>query len=147
MSKKINSKINLLTIGNSENFKISLNYIKHLNVGTTSSDKKLNLYFRAADVLVSPSIYDFGPHVVNEAISNDLPVIAFKVGTAIDVIKNGVNGFLINCFDREKLAIAIKKIILDQKKLINNNLRKKIKYERSATVEAKSFIQISKISN
>ena len=58
-----------------------------------------------------------------------------------------MNGFLINCFDREKLAIAIKKIILDQKKLINNNLRKKIKYERSATVEAKSFIQISKISN
>ena len=81
--------------------------------------------------------------MVNEAISNDLPVIAFKVGTANDVVKNGVNGYLIDCFDTKKLAYAIKKIIIDKKKLINKNLKNKIKNNRSAKFEAKSFIKIA----
>ncbi len=142
LKKKIH-KINLLTIGYSSNFNLNLKSIKHINAGIINSDYKLNLYYRSADVLVSPSIYDFGPHVVNEAISNDLPVIAFKVGTANDVVKNGVNGYLIDCFDTKKLAYAIKKIIIDKKKLINKNLKNKIKNNRSGKFEAKSFIKIA----
>ena len=54
-----------MTIGNKNNFNFESENIKHNNVGLVNQDKKLNLYYRAADVLVSPSIYDFGPHVVN----------------------------------------------------------------------------------
>ena len=140
--KKKNNKINLLTIGNCKNFSLNLNYIKHLNAGIIHSDHKLNLYYRAADILVSPSIFDFGPHVVNEAISNDLPVVAFKVGTANDVIKDSVNGYLIKCFDTKEYSLAIKKL-LDKKKLKNKKLRSKIKEKRSVLAEASSIIKIS----
>ena len=143
LNKNNFTKVNLLTIGNKNNFNFKSNNIKHENVGLVNQDEKLNLYYRAADVLVSPSIYDFGPHVVNEAIANDLPVISYKVGTARDVIKSGVNGYLIDCYNEKKFALAIKKIILNKKKFKNKILRDKIRDKRSAKFEAETFIKLS----
>mgnify|MGYP001461565843 CR=1 FL=1 len=135
--------LRLLTLGKKNNFELNLQKISHTNRGIISSDNELNLYYRSADVLVSPSIYDFGPHVINESIANDLPVVAFKIGTAIDVIKNGVNGYLVPCFNTEKFAQSIQKIIMKKKPFKNEVLRKKIKSFRSDSYEAKSFVDLS----
>jgi len=137
------SNVRLITLGNKNNFSLDLEKIKWSHKGFVSSDAQLNLYYRSADVLVSPSLYDFGPHVVNESVSNDLPVVSFEVGTARDVIVSGVNGFLVPCYDNSKFANSIQKIIFNKKDLKNNSLRKRIKSSRSAAYEAKSFIKMS----
>ena len=133
----------LIWYQNKNDFSLDLDKIKWSHKGCVSSDKQLNLYYRSADVLVSPSLYDFGPHVVNESISNDLPVVAFAVGTARDVIVKSVNGFLVPCYDNLKFANSIQKIIFNKNNLKKNSLRKEIKSFRSAAYEAKSFIMIS----
>ena len=135
--------VRLITLGNKNDFSLDLDKIKWSHKGCISSDKQLNLYYRSADVLVSPSLYDFGPHVVNESVSNDLPVVAFEVGSAKDVIVSGVNGFLVPCYDNLKFANSVQKIIFNKNNLRNNSLRKKINSFRSAAYEAKSFIKIS----
>ncbi|MAW17707.1 MAG: hypothetical protein CMJ01_04055 [Pelagibacteraceae bacterium] len=133
----------LITLGNKNGFEINQKKIKHSNKGTVNSDKELNLYYRAADVLVSPSLYDFGPHVVNESVSNELPVVSFKVGTANDVIVNDVNGYLVPCYNTYEFANSIYKIIYKKINFKNVALKEKIKSYRSGKHEAKSFIKLS----
>ena len=72
--KEKSKKIRLITIGEKNNFRLDSNMIKWTHLGKVSSDKKLNLLYRASDVLVCPSLYCFGPHIVTEALLNDLPV-------------------------------------------------------------------------
>jgi len=133
----------LVTLGNKNGFETNLKKIKHSNKGVVTSDHQLNLYYRAADVLVSPSLYDFGPHVVNESVSNDLPVVSYKVGTANDVIVNGINGFLVSCYDTHKFAKFVYEIIYKKTNFKNKNLKKRIKSLRSGKYEALSFIRLS----
>lgn len=91
------------------------------------------VYFLLADVVVVPSIFfttgsEVWGFTVNEAMSVGRPVIATKaVGAAYDLIKDGVNGFIIPDKDPEALSKAIKL-------LINN-----------PSIEKKMGIQSSKI--
>ena len=144
IKKNKNIDLRLITLGHKNSFTINLNKIKWSHKGIVSSDSQLNLYYRSADVLISPSLYDFGPHVVNESVLNDLPVIAFEVGTAKDVIVNNINGFLVPCYDTFKLASCLKKIFFNKNNFKNNNLKKKIKSFRHSDYEAESFIKLSK---
>lgn len=134
----------LITLGNKNGFETNLKKIKHSNRGIVSSDLQLNLYYRAADVLVSPSLYDFGPHVINESVANDLPVVSYKVGTANDVIVNSINGFLVSCYDTQKFAKFVYEIIYKKINFKNKNLKNKIKSFRSGKYEALSFIRLSR---
>ena len=96
--------IRLLTIGKKNSFNLDTAIIKWTHLGRISSDKKLNLLYRAADVLVCPSLYCFGPHIVTEAVLNDLPVVAYDLGISQDSIVNGVNGYIVPCFDKSVFA-------------------------------------------
>ena len=73
-------------------FNIGIKNIDWIHLGVINEDKKLNLLYRAADLMLSPSTGCNGPHMVIEAISNNLPVIAFDQGVAIDAIINNING-------------------------------------------------------
>lgn len=60
---------------------------------------KLNLAYCASDVYLSPSIEDAGPSMINQALTCGTPVVAFNVGVAIDVIRTGLTGYLVNTID------------------------------------------------
>ena len=108
------------------------------------SDKTLNLLYRAADVLLCPSINDNGPHIVTEAIQNNLPVIAFKQGIAKEAIINNKNGYLIPCYNLEKYANAINNIIFLKNKLKENINTKKIKMKFNSINEINSILKFIK---
>ena len=57
--------------------------------------------------MLSPSIGCNGPHIVVEAICNNLPVVCFDQGVAIDAIINDINGFKVKCFDKKLFANKI----------------------------------------
>lgn len=61
-------------------------------------------YFRASDVFLFPSNEDIYGHVINEALSQGIPVVSSKhVNSSIKLIRNGYNGFLVEKFNGDKL--------------------------------------------
>jgi len=63
-------------------------------LGKVSEKKKLAL-FSLADIFVLPSHMEELPLTILEAMSSSLPIIATKVGAIPEVVKDDVNGYLI----------------------------------------------------
>ena len=124
-------KMRLLTIGEKNNFNVDLEHIKWTHLGSINSDKTLNLLYRAVDLLVCPSLRCFAPHIVSEAVENNLPVVSFDAGVAQDDVIDGLNGFLVPCYDTSIFAERIFQVLYNEnfrKKI--NNLNKKIQADR-----------------
>lgn len=69
-------------------------------------------YFQAADVFLFPSKEDIYGHVINEAMAQGIPVISTnKVNSAVKLIKDGENGFLLNELSGAALQDAVKNIL------------------------------------
>ena len=84
----------------------------------------MNLLYRAADVLVCPSLYCFGPHIVTEALLNDLPVVGYNLGVAQDTVINNVNGYLVPKYNNKIFASSIyKTLFLKRKSKLNLLIR------------------------
>jgi len=132
LSKDLDNKnlknVVLLTFGNKNNFNLNIKNIKWIHHGVVKSDYMLNLLYRAADVLLCPSISDNGPHIVTEALLNDLPIVAFNQGVAQDVVINKINGYLIPCYNKLAFANAILKLIFYKKINIKHIKNKNLKF-------------------
>ena len=61
--------------------------------GFVDTNKLIKLY-QAADVYLSGSVIDAGPMMVNQALSCAVPVVAFNIGTAIEVINGKNTGYV-----------------------------------------------------
>jgi glycosyltransferase involved in cell wall biosynthesis len=85
--------IHLIIAGN--NAKRIANFLpfSYTLMGVLSKDN-LPKAFQAADVFVSPSIEESGPMMINQSMMSGTPVVAFEVGVAIDLVKNGETGYL-----------------------------------------------------
>ena len=79
--------------------------------------KDLPAYYSLMDVFVHPSLRDGMPNAVLEAMACGVPVIATPVGGALDVLEDGVNGFLVDVNDAPQLAEKIAKTLKPLKEL------------------------------
>ena len=69
-------------------------------------------YFQAADAYIFPSKEDIYGHVINEALSQGLPVISNKrVNSALRLIKNGENGYIVDINQDEEIDNAIVNVL------------------------------------
>ena len=74
--------------------------------------EKMFEYFKASDAFLFPSKEDIYGHVINEAMSQGIPVISTtKVNSANKLIKDGVNGYLLKSLEGEKFADTIEKVL------------------------------------
>lgn len=79
---------------------------------------KLRYVYSAADMVVLPSVWqDPCPLVVLEAMASGTCLLSTAVGGVPEIIKNGVNGLLVNENDAEKTA----KVVVD---ILSNSLLK-----------------------
>ena len=91
---------------------------------------KLIKYYKSSSIYLHLSrIESFGITVL-EAIASGLPVIAFKSVGSNTLIKNKINGFLVNCYDTKEYA---KKIVYVYKNKIN--FSKNSKYIKKYNLE------------
>lgn len=68
-------------------------------------------YYRAADVLVLPSHYESFGLVILEALACGTPVVATRVGAVEDIVRNGVNGWIVPENGPESLAEGIRSVL------------------------------------
>ncbi|MCC7202815.1 MAG: glycosyltransferase [Nitrospirae bacterium] len=83
--------------------------------------EQLPRYFGLADLFLLPSHEEVWGLVINEAMASGLPVITTdKVGASADLVRDGVNGFVVRDSDPHELYNAMKKMTAD------NGLRQKM---------------------
>lgn len=66
-----------------------------------------------SDAFVLPSLSEGVPTVLLEAYAYEIPVVATDVGATKDILRDGVNGFLVRPRDARALAEAITKLLRD----------------------------------
>lgn len=76
----------------------------------------LSDYYAASDLFLFPSYYDNAPLVVREAAAMGTPSILLKNSTASEVIKENVNGFLVEKNPKE-IAAMIRNLGKDRSKI------------------------------
>ncbi len=101
----------------------------------------LNKLYSASDIVVVPSRSESFSNITVESFASGTPVVAFKVGGIIDIIKHKKNGYLAEKFDVKYLAEGIKWCIEDEKrnKELGENARKHALDNYSEEVVIKKF--------
>ena len=62
-------------------------------------------------MFLNPSTDDAGPSMVNQSIMCGTPVVSFNLGTAVDVIENGISGFKTDDISPEGFYRTLEKAI------------------------------------
>ncbi len=70
-------------------------------------------YLQVTDIFVFPSDREGMPNSLLEAMACRIPVVATRIGGTTDVIRDGVNGLLVNPGDAGELARSIMTILED----------------------------------
>lgn len=84
-----------------------INDIKAVFVGFQNQGK-ISKYYSIADAAIIISDYDPSPKSLNEAMNFELPIIITNViGTAYDLVKHEVNGYIVSVDDIDSIAMHI----------------------------------------
>jgi glycosyltransferase involved in cell wall biosynthesis len=110
-------------------------------------------YYLAADVFVLPTLDDVWGFVINEAMVCGLPVITTRnAGASSDLVKDGVNGYVVEPGSSHQLFCALKKITDDEERArlmgkASRDIIKGYSYEKSARgfQSAIYYVALSKI--
>ena len=104
------------------------------------TDEKLSFYYKNSKALIFPGLEDFGLAMV-EAQSFGKPVIAFRGGGALDIIKEGITG---EFFENQTAESLIKVLEKFNNKSYNSSLCKENSLRFSFENFRKDFLEIIK---
>lgn len=108
IDKIIEKHNNILVVTFGKQILVNQNWI---NVGEINDERLLSTLYSAADFFVMSSIEEAFGQVTIEALACGLPVVSFPTGGSIDIIEEGVNGFLAKGFSSDDLEEAILKVL------------------------------------
>lgn len=74
---------------------------------------EVNKYCQEADVFVLPSLNEGMSNAMLEALASGLPIIATDTGGSKELIREGVNGFMIKFKDSNDIAEKLERLIVD----------------------------------
>jgi glycosyltransferase involved in cell wall biosynthesis len=124
---------------------IRVNHIKNIHLIEYMDRKSLNEYFKLSDVFIMPTRGDVWGLVINEAMSNGLPILSSnKCIAGLELLNEN---YIFNIYNIEELTVLIKKMIkLDYSELYNigsNNIKRISNY----TIENMSKTHIDIFNN
>ena len=105
----------------------------------------VNEYLNRSDVFVLSSTFEGFPLSIIEAMSVGLPIISTDVGGVPDIVKNGVNGFLVPSNDVIELSNSILKMANDNNmrgEMSEINIKKSKEFDIS--IVAEKYIELYK---
>jgi glycosyltransferase involved in cell wall biosynthesis len=115
------------------------NYLRNVYFLGNVQPTDLKKYYAEADVLVSIAHMDQWPQVVNEAMSCGVPVIASTTsGIDNDFLQDGINGYLVDPMDKEKLLHRLEYLLLNPEQA---NLMGKEAYRIACTYDVHHVIR------
>jgi glycosyltransferase involved in cell wall biosynthesis len=85
----------------------------HLKLHPAAFGSEKITLFRNADIFVYPSYHEGMPLGVLEAMACGLPIVATRVGGLVDLVKDGVNGILVDPGRPDQIAAAIHKLAVN----------------------------------
>jgi len=94
-------------------------------------------YMNQAEVFILPSISEGFPVTILEAMACSLPIVATRAGGVPDIIRDGINGYLVDTKNPEQIAWALLNI------LENEQLRKDISINNREEAEKYSWDKIT----
>lgn len=89
--------------------------------------KYLGRLYEKSDIFVLPSLSEGSPKTIPEALSHGVPVVATRVGGIPYLIKDGIDGLLIEPRNETAIADAVERIAEDEqlfRSLVENGLSK-----------------------
>jgi len=97
----------------------------------------------ACDVLIQPSIREGLPRVALESIASGTPIIASSNEGNMEVVDDGVNGYLVPIKDSKAIAEKVRELYNNPEKLqeLSNNCIHKIENEMSHQTTVKKYIE------
>ena len=105
--------------------------LKNIHLTSFQPKNLILSYLRSSDGFILLSKEDIYGHVVNEALSQGIPVLASdKVIAAKVLIQSGVNGYLLSLFDIHRLPKLLHQLLLIQPSVASQRIAK------SQTIEA-----------
>jgi len=99
--------------------------IETKEVGFLNEENLIKAY-QAADFVVSPSLEDSGPMMVNQCIMCGTPMVAFNTGVAMDLVNTGETGYKAQLFDAVDFAEGMRYLLMmneEESKKIASNCR------------------------
>lgn len=118
------SDCNLISVGNSNNIKLSEKQ-NIIPFGNVSDQRLLAMLYASADIFVLPSREDNLPNTMLESLCCGTPVIAFGNGGMRDIIENGINGIIVEDYCAKSLADAIDSSLLNLNRYNPSEISKK----------------------
>lgn len=109
MTETQREKVLVMSIGKKSDELSARIPFAQMNLGYVELEALPEIY-SMADVFLSPSIDDAGPSMVNQSIACATPVVAFDMGTALEVIKDRGTGLCVPVRDSVGFADAISAI-------------------------------------
>ncbi|QGA53137.1 glycosyltransferase [Sulfolobus sp. E5-1-F] len=117
VAKRIKAK--LIMAGGGDLEKEVMEKIKSVNgeyLGRVSEEEKIRLY-QSAWIVIVTSFIEGWSMVTVEANACGTPVIAYNKGSLPEIIKNGVNGYIVEYKDIESISKIINSLIEDEKRI------------------------------
>ncbi|MEW8956617.1 glycosyltransferase [Clostridium sp.] len=107
-NKELKEKIHLLIFGSDNEKRVKKLGIKYTFTGFLKEELKLDMVYNASDLFLVPSLEDSLNYTVMEALSCEVPVIAFETGGIPDLVKHKENGYLAKFKDSYDFSRGIK---------------------------------------
>lgn len=133
-----NKKVKLLICGLGELEDYLTSLIKQLGlenrVFLAGYRKDVVELLHSVDCFVFPSFQEGLPVALMESMAAGLPIVCSKIRGNVDLIENGMNGYLVEPTDVSGFTESINKIFSDeiiQRRMSNNNLKLVKKYDKS----------------
>lgn len=110
-------------------------HLKNVHFIGFKTKEELSLYYQAADCTAFPTREDIWGLVTNESLAYGVPVVATdKCISAIEMITNGIEGYIVQAGNVKQLASGISKVI--SVSMYDNSIAKAKEYTIEAMVRA-----------
>jgi glycosyltransferase involved in cell wall biosynthesis len=80
-------------------------------VGALADPVAIALGYQAADAYLCTTIADAGPLMIPEALLCGTPVVAFDIGYAVDLVRDGETGYVLRSREPDDLGSALDKLL------------------------------------